>query len=289
MVHEATVDAPGARGPVPITMGSPRFETLDAGPFRVTRASFVGGDVLGAHTHDRATFAVILSGGFHLRFPSPAIRRRAHDCVRGTVFTEPVGETHSNRILGEGASVLVIQADPGDDTLRGFAPLLDGVHTFTHAGVELAGRRLARELETDDRLAPLAAQALAVEMLVTATRRLPGHDGDRRGGRPPWLRAAEEFAHDCFRRPVRLDDIARAAGVSASHLSSVFRAVHGVSIGGYIRTLRIEWAAERLASGTDPIALIALQAGFADQAHLTRAFKRATGKTPGSWRRAHTT
>ncbi len=287
MAHGQRGGGQGAARPAPITLGSPRFEALEAGPFRITRASFVGSDVLEAHTHDRATFAVMLSGGFLLSFPNPALRRRAHECSRGKVFTEPAGETHSNRIRPDGASVLVIQPDPAAEELRSFQRTLDGVHTLRHASVEIAGRRLARELKAVDPLTPLAAQALAFEMLVDATRTLAGGNGDRRNGRPAWLDRAEELVHDCFRQPLRLADIARAAGVSVSHLSAVFRAAHGVSLGAYIRALRIEWAAERLASGVGSIAGIAVQAGFSDQAHLTRAFKRATGRTPGSWRRRH--
>lgn len=287
MSHRPLDNAAGAKAPVPITLGSPKFETLETGPFRITRASFVGNDVLEAHIHDRATFAVMLSGGFLLGFPNPALRRRRHECVRGTVFTEPAGETHSNRMRGDGASVLVIQPDPFAEELRDFAITLDGVHAFRHARVEIAGRRLARELKADDRLTPLAAQALAIEMLVDATRALGGGNADRRDGRPAWLERAEELVHDCYRQPLRLADVASAAGVSVSHLSAVFRAAHGVSLGAYIRALRVEWAAERLASGVGSIAAIALQAGFSDQAHLTRAFKRATGRTPGSWRRMH--
>lgn len=277
--------APGlSRESVPITMGSPRFETTEAGPFRVTRASFVGRDVLDTHTHDRTTFAVMLAGGFDLHFPNPSLRRRTLPCVAGTVFTEPIAETHANRIAASGASVLVIQTDPrATEELRPFRELLDGVHCFTHAGLELAARRLARELAAADDLTPLALRAGAAEMLACAIRAV-GPGARTRARRPAWLRRVGEFVHDRFRDRITLDDIAREAGVSASHLAAVFREAHEVSLGAYVRALRIDWAARRLAGGRDSISRIAFQAGFADQPHLTRAFKRATGRTPGAWR-----
>jgi len=277
--------APGlSRQSVPITMGSPSFETTEAGPFRVTRASFVGRDVLDTHTHDRTTFAVMLAGGFDLHFPNPSLRRRTFPCAAGTVFTEPVAETHANRIATVGASVLVIQPDPtAGEELRAFRDLLDGVHCFTHAGLELAARRLARELAAADDLTPLAAHAGAAEMLACASRAV-GLGGPARSRRPAWLRRAGEFVHDRFRDRITLEDIAREAGVSASHLAAVFRDAHEVSLGAYVRALRIDWAARRLARGQESISRIALQAGFADQSHLTRAFKRATGRTPAAWR-----
>jgi AraC-like DNA-binding protein len=33
-----------------------------------------------------------------------------------------------------------------------------------------------------------------------------------------------------------------------------------------------------------PLAVAAVDAGFADQSHLTRQFKRSYGLTPGQWR-----
>ena len=53
----------------------------------------------------------------------------------------------------------------------------------------------------------------------------------------------------------------------------------------WLRALRIERAKELLASSTLPLAEIALAVGFSTQPEFTTAFKRATGVTPGAWRR----
>ena len=271
--------------PVPITMGSPRFESVETGPFRVTRASFVGHDVLAAHTHDRTTFGVMLSGGFDVGFTNAALGKRSHACVAGSVFTEPLAERHANRIGPEGASVLVIQPDPEGETMRMFGPLLDAVHCFRHDGLARTARRIARELEAPDSLTPLAVHAQVLETLVWATRAVDA--GARRPkGRPGWLRVVEEMIDDRFRDALRVDDFAREAGVSTSHLAAVFRETHGTSLGAALRGRRVEWAADQLATTDGSIASIALRAGFADQAHMTRVFKRRTGRTPGQWRSA---
>jgi AraC family transcriptional regulator len=59
-----------------------------------------------------------------------------------------------------------------------------------------------------------------------------------------------------------------------------------VPIGAYVRRLRLDWAASRLKMADEPIARIGLEAGFADQSHFTRAFKRYTGLTPAEYRSA---
>jgi AraC-like DNA-binding protein len=49
--------------------------------------------------------------------------------------------------------------------------------------------------------------------------------------------------------------------------------------------LRLDFAARQLATSSASLAEIASAAGFADQSHFTKAFQRATGMTPGEWRR----
>lgn len=269
---------------VPVQMGSDNHRELEAGGFQITRAEFPTGAVLEPHTHDRSTFAVILDGGFDLRFTSPAIRRRELPCGPATIFSEPAGEKHSNHIFDDGAAVVVIQPDPRrEDLFRFCDQLLDRVNHFRHAAIQGLARRLAREVMAPDDVSPLAAEALALQMLVAATRL----DAKVRLGPPPpgWMRRAEEVLHERFRERLTIAAIAREVGVHPAHLAACFREVHRMPLGSYLRRLRVQWAADRLARGDEPIADIAFRAGFSDQAHLTRAFKRETGWTPARFRK----
>lgn len=272
---------------VPVTMGSPRFVTREFDRFRCTHAWFAPGSDLEPHVHDLANFGVMLGGGFDLAFTSPTIRRRTLDCRAGTVFTEPPGEKHANQIGAGGASVMVIQVDPdaGDPLMEPLHPLLvDRINHFRSERITLRARRLAMRMRRSGPLAGLAIEALALEMLVTAGR----HDlrWTRSCGAPAWLTVAEDYVRARFREPLRIADIARAAGVHPAHLAKVFSEVHRVPLATFIRRLRLEWTAERLERSNDPISSIAYAAGFSDQSHLTRAFKAYSGETPGAFRRA---
>ena len=55
-------------------------------------------------------------------------------------------------------------------------------------------------------------------------------------------------------------------------------------MGEYARRRRLDYARRQLADPDRPLAQIAADAGFADQSHLTRVFKRFTGLTPGQYR-----
>ena len=52
------------------------------------------------------------------------------------------------------------------------------------------------------------------------------------------------------------------------------------------RGLRVDWAANRLATTDEPIAQIADRAGFNDQSHLTRSMRARLGATPLEWRQS---
>lgn len=262
---------------VPITKGSPRFRIRSSGDFQVTSAWFPPGAFLDRHAHDRRVFAVMLRGSFDLVFGG-----REYDCTPSTVFTEPGGESHANAIGSAGADVIVIQ--PGNEAELGDLcdRMLDRPNHFRCGAIAALACRLQLELREPDEVSDLAIQSLALEMLVTATRR---STTERSPGAPPsWFGRVEEMVHDRFTERLRLSELAEEAGVHPSHVTRVFRQHYGVSVGEFVRNLRLEWATTRLVSTDQSISSIALQAGFADQSHFTRAFRRAKGSPPGSFR-----
>jgi AraC family transcriptional regulator len=263
---------------VPVTMGSPVFRSMALDGFDVIEAWFPPQEYLARHAHDRACVATMLEGSFDL-----AIARRVHPCPPTAVATEPAGESHANRIGSAGARVVVIQPDPARaDFLRPFERVLDRPTHQHHAGIAACAARLTRELDHPDDLAPLAAEAAVLEILVTLSRlalvaeRTP----------PPWLLRARELVHARFREPLRIVNVAREVDVHPGHLARAFRQHFRMTLGSYVRSLRLDWVATRLLESEESLASLALAAGFADQSHLTRAFKCHSGLTPQAYRRA---
>jgi AraC-like DNA-binding protein len=95
-------------------------------------------------------------------------------------------------------------------------------------------------------------------------------------------RAAEFIAENC-RSALKLEDICNAAGLSASHLIRAFKQRYGMTPHAYLINRRIQYSRSQLRRGR-LIADVALDAGFADQAHLQRTFKRLVAATPGQYR-----
>jgi len=81
-------------------------------------------------------------------------------------------------------------------------------------------------------------------------------------------------------RDLSLNGIAKACGVSRSHLANAFGTATGVSVMGYLRARRLSEAAKALAGGAPDILSIALDAGYASHEAFTRAFRDRFGVTP---------
>ena len=270
-----------SNGPVPVSMGSTQSRTKELHGLRITDVWFPGGTSLPDHTHDRAIFAVVLEGFLDSRLPGHEL-----DCGRETVWTEPAGERHSNRVGHDGARVLVIMPHPSlDDPDRSCARMLEEVNHWRDGGIGGIARRMAAELCAGDAAAALALNGLALEAIALGLRR--GSLIEESEIAPDWLMLARDFVHDRYRESFDLAEIADAIGVEPARLARAFRRRFGTPIGTYQRRLRLDWAAGELATSAEPLGHIALRAGFYDQAHFTRHFRRHTGQTPGEYRRTH--
>jgi len=96
-----------------------------------------------------------------------------------------------------------------------------------------------------------------------------------------------QYIDSHLRATIRMSVLAAMTGLSTSYFFYAFRSTLGESPYRYVVRRRIQYAQSRMLSSDDPLAAIALDSGFSDQAHLTRSFKQFVGITPGAWRRAH--
>lgn len=103
---------------------------------------------------------------------------------------------------------------------------------------------------------------------------------------PPKLKRVLEFIETNLQESIGLDDLAHAAGLSANHFLRVFKLATGETPYHFLRARRLERARQLLVDNAMPLAELALECGFANQAHFTAAFSREVGISPGRYRRA---
>jgi AraC-like DNA-binding protein len=96
------------------------------------------------------------------------------------------------------------------------------------------------------------------------------------------LERARQFLHAERTRVVRSQELESITGLTRYELARQFRARFATSPYRYLLMRRLDFARERIHHGR-PLAEVAGDAGFADQAHLTRTFKAAFGLTPARY------
>lgn len=230
------------------------------------------------HAHERPNYCLVFKGACTERLGSRVI-----DFKPQTLGYLALGDAHSLRTSRapvhcfgiEPATALVERLRECSLEIKNSVYMQDGPAT------DLV-MKLYREFYLADDASPLAIEALLLELLVEAARRQSPPSAEKR--LPRWLRQTEELLRASFSDPLQLAAVAEAVGVHPVHLAREFRRHYKCTAGEYVRRLRIESARRELAQSQASLAVIALAAGFSDQSHLTREFKRMTGYTPLQYR-----
>jgi AraC family transcriptional regulator len=236
------------------------------------------------HGHEHLHLCAVLDGAFREQS-----RAGGGDemCAPGTVRLSPPEARHDLAFGPAGTVCLlvhapaeVVPADAGVGARRDVFLRDDG---HLAAVARALGRRLARDegsgAAATDAAAELAVDGYAFELLAQCARRLGVRGAP--GAPPAWLRRARELLHDRLTAPPGLAELAREAGVHRAHLARAFRDHYGLTPGDYVRVARAERARALIVRTRAPLSRVALEVGFADQSHMTRALRRAYGASPG--------
>ena len=103
---------------------------------------------------------------------------------------------------------------------------------------------------------------------------------------PPQLNLAKAFLDDHPGADISLSELATLAGLSPYHLVRQFKQYFGLPPHAYQIQSRLRLA-RALIRQRKPLATVAVEAGFHDQSHLHRHFKKALGTTPGRYARQY--
>lgn len=231
------------------------------------------------HWHERPSLGIVLEGEVSKEFSKSSMVVEANNG-----FTLPAGIIHADH-FGPGSRVVMIEIDPQHPAsaarLRLCGDVFEHWTLIEDQRIGWLGRRITWELNQPDTASGLAVNGLVGEVLSVAARFGSGASVEPL---PDWLAHAREIATSHLNRRVSVTEIADEVGVHPAYLARRFREAFGVTPGAYARNARLDWAAERLANTDLSIAEIAIQAGFSDQSHFTRAFRRYSDQTPAQYR-----
>jgi AraC family transcriptional regulator len=201
-------------------------------------------------------------------------------CGASTVIFNPSGTTHRDHFHSSTGEFLAISLS------KEVAELIESSVPFP---IVLRNREMVRtlreactELRNADTASAFVLEGLGMELSAAA----PGESyfPDRKP--PKWLIRSRDLIRDCHANDLTIAAVAAVAEIHPVYLARAFRQYFHYSPGKYLRACRIDKARQLLAGSDLTLAEISQETGFYDQSQLTRAFKTATGRTPGEFRRA---
>jgi AraC family transcriptional regulator len=242
---------------------------------KLTETAYNSGLQLSAHSHDFAYFCFVLRGNF-----SENYEKQTRSCKPFSLIFHPSQETHSDEFLSATRCFNLQINDSFLERIRQYSK-------FTETPVEINGgsskqvvAKIYKEFCYTDEMSSLVVEGLMFELLGEAIR-----FSKVKLNPPNWLNQTRELLRDRFRENLSLTEIAAAVGVHETHLSREFKRYYRLTVGDYLRRLRIEYACQRISTTNTPISQIALLCGFADQSHFTKAFGRIMLMSPAAYRK----
>lgn len=139
---------------------------------------------------------------------------------------------------------------------------------------------LSRGTEAQDEARMIGYLYLFMALLMKEAQETMPHAGSPS---TQYVLAAVRYIQFNYSHDISVDDIAKAVGVSRSHLYRVFMAAVGQSPIDYLTAYRIDEACALLRSTHLSIAEIAVSVGFFDQFYFSRVFKKVKGVPPSRY------
>ena len=238
------------------------------------------------HTHESYVIGTITAGCE--RFEVAGVQYAASS---GDVCMLNPDMVHDGRPEGVGYSYRMIY--PSVDLisemvqeLTGYAP--GGTPTFrsiVERDVELSQAFTRAHRALEQRRVALEADVQMMDVMSRILMRYGGISAPERSVRENRaVSVAKEYLAADVSRNVDLATLAGIAGLSRTHLIRAFKKETGMPPHAFLIDRRVRLARKLLLNGEAP-ATVALVTGFADQAHMTRAFKARIGTTPGQFAR----
>lgn len=248
------------------------------------------GNAYRKHRHD--TYAICLTSAGVQAF---SYRGASEISLPGQITVLHPDEEHDGRAGTEaGFGYRIVYIDPAlifdaARTICGHACPLPFVRTPVimnqHVSQRLSAALVAAFHGTRE---PLAIDSLVVQV---AEGLIAADPCCRQSSLPRYLdvaavKRAQQFLDTQRTRVVRSVELEAVTGLTRYDLARQFRLMHGTSPYRYLLMRRLDFAREQLAQ-QKPLAAVAIEAGFADQAHFTRMFTATYGMTPAWYEGLH--
>jgi AraC family transcriptional regulator len=173
------------------------------------------------------------------------------------------------------------------------SPTLDLLRAAVAEIFKAVSSRLQEERESAQRCMQRAAAILEIDpWFANAIEEVNFRSKERsqpiRGGLAPWqMRRVATHIEANLDATISVKHLAALIKLSPSHFSRAFKVSFADTPHRYVMHRRVERAQGLMLTTNAPLGQIAVDCGFADQAHFNRQFCGLVGESPGAWRRLH--
>lgn len=243
----------------------------------VSLCRYAPGERQATHAHRHTSVTLVVRGSLEEGVEAETACGSALSAV-----VKPAEIEHRDTFGAQGAMTLQIVVSPGDERISTRHGAALSEWQWIHAGevarellgllhvlMSPSGRRDGSPRDLGDRV-------------YRALTSLRSSAAPRAGGAPDWLRRVQGTLASSA-APIRA--LAAEVGIHPVRLAREFRVHFGLAPSQYRRRARLGRAAGLIATSRVPLSEAALEAGYADQAHMTRELRALIGETPGGFRR----
>ena len=254
------------------------IKTRKAGEFICTETSYASNQKINRHFHDYASLVIVLQGGF-----TESFGRKTLSCNYSNLLFRPSGEIHTDYFYESGGRCLTVEISPSWlEKASEYSLNLPKLIQVNEYFLNTITPRLYREFCENDVASLLAVEGLILETIAELSRSFSREFSSLRNRR---LEQAREIIHDQFSESLTIKKVAEKVSLHPVYLARAFRKKYKLTIGKYVRNLRVQKACFEILSSDKTLSQISLECGFFDQSHFSRTFKQIVGQTPTDFKK----
>ncbi|WP_126246231.1 helix-turn-helix domain-containing protein [Chitinophaga rhizosphaerae] len=226
------------------------------------------------HCHRNPHFSHILSGGSREVREDGAANQHA-----GAALYYYPGIAHQNVGYQEGTRIFNLEFTPAFFDKYGMDVPGESWMCAPEVQWNTSGLvQIMAEHYLNDQVSALSVHQLCLKLLA------PAGTGDKTV-HPGWTVRIRDLLYDSWDLPLSLTEISKTLDLHPVTVSKYFPRYFGLTIGDYLRKIKIEKALSMIRSGKHSLTEIAHHCGFSDQAHFIKTYKRFLGITPNQYRK----
>ena len=229
------------------------------------------------HYHQNPYFCFVLNGNY-----AEHAFRDDLNCIKGDVIFHPQHTEHHNNFSHNSATCFNLEfSDKWSERFMESKLNLDTIIKTNNYQIQSSVLKIYKELNEFDNHSSLMIEGLMLETIVGFSRTTSKKTSVRF-----WLKKVTDYLSQQYNSNPSLTDLAKIAGVSPEHLVREFRKVFKITIGEYMRELKVKQSCHLLTNTNKDLSEITFELGFSDQSHFNRVFKKIMGLTPLEYRLA---